>query len=228
LGEGLRERAQDGVTATFEAGLRVGLEAIKLHPYTTDLATQIIDRFISDSPERVFVFDSRTESGRAAWQELLTTGPSEFYLSYLNNALDQLTVKSGSERIGNDWVLREGASVTQVRASNLLTPINRGLGTDWWRGDMLDWGDLSNGAQLGDVVGTLTYGMNARVENGMVIFEAENATTLTSAAYGNLFGGPLGPLMNMPTSGPYSPVIQRFRYEVPMSQIRNAVYRPRR
>lgn len=73
-------------------------------------------------------------------------------------------------------------------------------------------------------MGTMTSNMNARVEKGMVIFEAENYITLTSAAAGNVTGGALNPLINSPQSGAYSPVLQKFRLEIPVANIKNATY----
>ena len=81
------------------------------------------------------------------------------------------------------------------------------------------WG-LEDGTQMGDITGTFSSGLLAKVANGKIYFHAENDMDLVSFAAGNLFKVQ-NDLIDVPKSGPLSTVHMTFEWTRPVPILLN-------
>jgi hypothetical protein len=158
------------------------------NPFTSDLAAQLLTEWRDGTSQGPHFFGWNSAGSR----ELFVGYSGDYYRNITQLGISQLTSRGG------------GAVVDGMRIRVTRIP-------DFTEADGA-YG-MRDGINVGDVIGTFTYGVSAQVRSGFIYFRGENAMSLGSFAAENRLQH--GQVSN-PTRGRFSTTRQTFEWRVPV------------
>ncbi|MEI9997633.1 MAG: LysM peptidoglycan-binding domain-containing protein [Rhizomicrobium sp.] len=193
--------AAKALRADYNAAVRlaatVSISATIADPSTSADARMVLQSFLTGDGPRDFHFGPNS-TGVA---ELFNYNSSDYYYAQEDGAVDfMLNTKY------HETTLRDGDQIT-------------GYANGSYNALYGAWG-LTDGTQMGDITGTFTSGLAAKVANDTIYFGAKNDMDLVSFAAGNLFKVQ-NDLINVPASGPLSTVHMTFEWTRPVPPMLN-------
>jgi hypothetical protein len=159
---------------------------------TSPAARDVLRAFLTGRGPREFYYGPDS----AGLHELFETSPGAYYIREEREAMNYMAYTK--YRTG---VLREGYNITQYTFRD-FNPIDGARG-------------FLDGIQMGDITGTLSSGITARVHGDLVYFHAENSMNLVSYAGGNLIPSQQSRIIS-PATGPLSPIKMVFEWSRPI------------
>ncbi len=193
-GEAISNRAQQAAQQVAEASARREISKAIADPTTSASAREALSAFLTGQGPRTLEY----KMGSQGLAELLgPKDPGGYFKREVAGALTFIMNKQGRA------YLQDGDKVTGHTFRNFHQDlISAGLG-------------LKDGVHIGDVTGTMSDGWNAEVKGERIYFTATNRINLTSYGAGNLLAGVgVRDYIKSPASGPLSPVVMEFKFDI--------------
>ena len=191
LGRGLKREAREMYTAmvaeTAERSINFALNNIATSPSVRI----VLESFLTGEGPRDFYYGPNS----AEVEEMFNSKPGGYFRREEIEAMRYMAYDS--YKTGD---LRDGYMITEHKF--------RSFHMDGLSG-------ITDGAQMGDITGTLTSGISASVKDGMVHFRAVNEMDLASFAVGNVLPF-AGNMVILPARGPLSTVTMTFEWSRPI------------
>ena len=192
-----RDNARRALDRLKRQGVEVGVEGTAYvlttaainSPFTTDLAAQLLTEWRDggDGARHFYGYDSD------ATRELFLGYSGDYYRNITSLGISQLAS-------ANNGIIRDGSRLASIKN------IPDFSGSDGAYG-------IRDGINVGDVIGTFTYGVSAESRGGYMYFTGKNAMSLGSFAVENRLQH--GQVSN-PTRGAFSNTYQTFQWRVPI------------
>jgi hypothetical protein len=194
--DSISDKAQEIAQAQAEESAKTNIRKYINDPSTSPAAREVLTAFLTGKGPRKFEYTM----GSQGLAELLGKQDPGGY--FKREVAGTLTYIMNREKRP---YLKEGDVVTELTTRDFhqdLISVGKGL-----------W----DGAQIGDIVGTMSDGWKAEVKGGRIYFTAANTMNLTSFAGGNFLSNiGVRDYIKSPTSGPLSKIEMEFKFDMPL------------